>query len=198
VKLAHPLFEHRWPDGEFQLFQMGFVVPDLFAAASQWVQVFGVGPFHIMPRAQNTCHYRGTEASIDIRIGVAQAGPVQIELICDHTQGDSVFSEMATLRGGNPFGLHQVATLTGEYDAKIAHYRAQNYEVACELTNSGQRVAFIDTVEEFGFFTEVVEEKPSFATNLAKIARTCETWDGTDPIRILTRDGYRVPDESDG
>lgn len=192
---ALPLFEHRWPEGEFRFFQLGFVVPDLMAAASAWVQVFDVGPFHIMPRAQNTCRYRGTDASIDIQIGIAQAGPVQIELIHDYTQGNSVFTEMARLHGGRPFGLHQVSTLTRDYDAKVAHYLDQNLELACEMPNPGQRVAFVDTVEEFGFFTEIVEEKPSFQTNLAKIARTCETWDGTDPIRILTRDGYRVPDD---
>jgi hypothetical protein len=196
VKVAtHPLFEHRWPEGEFRLFQLGFVVPDLLRAASRWVQVFGVGPFHIMPRAQNTCRYRGTDASVDIHIGVAQAGPVQIELIQDYTQGNSVFTEMARLYGGRDYGLHQVSTLTREYDAKVAQYLNQKFELACEFTNPGQRVAFIDTVEEFGFFTEIVEEKPSFQTNLAKIASTCETWDGTDPIRILTRDGYRVPND---
>ena len=77
----HPLFEHRWPEGEFRMFQLGFVVPDLMAAAANWVRVFGVGPFHIMPRVQNTCRYRGADGAIDIHIGVAQAGPVQIELI---------------------------------------------------------------------------------------------------------------------
>lgn len=193
---SHPLFEHRWPDGEFRLFQLGFVVPDLMSAATRWVQVFGVGPFHIMPRAQNTCRYRGTDAGVDIQIGIAQAGPVQIELIQDHTRGNSVFAEMATLHGANPFGFHQVSTLTRDYDAKLTHYLDRGYELACEFTNPGQRVAFIDTFADFGFFTEIVEEKPSFQTNLAKIARTCETWDGTDPIRILTRDGYRIPDET--
>ena len=193
---AHPLFEHRWPEGEFRHFQLGFVVPDLFGAAAHWVQVFGVGPFHIMPRAQNTCRYRGAEADVDIQIGVAQAGPVQIELIQDHTEGNSVFGEMARLHGGRPFGLHQVSTLTREYDAKVAQYLDQKFELACEFTHPGQRVAFIDTVEQFGFYTEIVEEKPSFQANLGKIANTCETWDGTDPIRILTRDGYRVPGDA--
>lgn len=191
------LFEHRWPEGEFQLFQLGFVVPELMSAAAAWVQVFGVGPFHIMPRVQSTCRYRGADAGIDIEIGVAQAGPVQIELICDHTEGGSVFGDMASRHGRHPFGLHQVSTLTGDYDAKVAHYRDQNYELACEFLNFGQRVAFMDTFADFGFFTEIVEEKPSFRTNLATIAHTCETWDGTDPIRILTRDGYRVPDQPD-
>jgi Glyoxalase/Bleomycin resistance protein/Dioxygenase superfamily len=193
----HPLFEHRWPEGEFRHFQMGFAVPNLWAAAAHWVQVFGVGPFHIMPRSRSACRYRGTDADIDIRIGIAQAGPVQIELIQDHTEGDSVFKDMAKLHGRNMFGLHQVSTMTRDYDEKVASYVARNYELACEFTSPGQRVAFIDTVEEFGFYTEIVEEKPSFQINLAKIAHTCETWDGADPIRILTRDGYRVPDERD-
>lgn len=192
----HPLFEHRWPEGEFRHFQLGFVVADLFDVAAQWVRTFGVGPFHIMPRGQSTCRYRGAEALIDVHIGVAQAGPVQIELIRDHTEGDSVFGEMAKLHGGRPFGLHQVSTLTRDYDAKVAQYLDREYELACEFTNPGQRVAFFDTVEEFGFYTEIVEEKPSFQTNLAGIAATCRDWDGTDPIRILTRDGYRTPDAS--
>ena len=104
------------------MFQLGFVVPDLMAAAANWVRVFGVGPFHIMPRVQNTCRYRGADATVDIHIGVAQAGPVQIELIQDYTQGPSVFRDMATLYGTNGFGFHQASTLTRNYDAKVAHY----------------------------------------------------------------------------
>lgn len=193
----HQLFEQRWPEGDFRHFQLGFVVPDLMSAASGWVQVFGVGPFHIMPRSQSTCRYRGDEAAVDIQIGVAQAGPVQIELIQDFTDGVSVFGELADRHGRNRFGLHQVSTMTRSYDTKVARYLDRGYELACEFTNPGQRVAFIDTVRDFGFYTEIVEEKPSFLTNLATIARTCETWDGTDPIRILTRDGYRVPEPTD-
>ena len=36
-------------------------------------------------------------------------------------------------------------------------------------------------------------EKSSFLVHLSKISQTCAEWDGTDPIRILTRDGYRTP-----
>lgn len=192
---AHRLFEQPWPAGEFRFFQLGFVVPDLLSAAARWVRAFGVGPFHIMPRARGACRYRGADADVDIQIGVAQAGPVQIELIADHTVGGSVFTEMAALRGDNPFGFHQVATLTGDYDGAVGHYLDQNYELACEFTQPGQRIALIDTAADFGFFTEVVEGEPSFERHLADIARTCRNWDGADPIRIRTRDGYRIPDE---
>ena len=39
----------------------------------------------------------------------------------------------------------------------------------------------------------VAKDVPGFVAGLAKIARTCAEWDGTDPVRILTRDGYRTP-----
>jgi hypothetical protein len=185
VPTGDRLFEHAWPEGEYRMFQLGFVVDDLFAAADRWVQVFGVGPFHVMPRVRNSCRYRGADAHVDIHIAVAQAGPVQIELIQDYTDGPSVFRDV--------HGLHQVATLTRDYDGKTTHYQRLGYEPVCEFTTPGQRVAFYDTINDFGFYTEVVEEKLSFQANLAAISRTCADWDGTDPIRILTRDGYRTP-----
>jgi hypothetical protein len=57
----------------------------------------------------------------------------------------------------------------------------------------GQHVGYFDTVDDFGFFTEITEDVPGFVAGLAKIAQTCAEWDGTDPVRILTRDGYRTP-----
>jgi hypothetical protein len=52
---------------------------------------------------------------------------------------------------------------------------------------------FFDTVDEFGFYTEVVEETPGFLASFDRIARTCAAWDGIDSVRLLTRDGYRTP-----
>jgi glyoxalase/bleomycin resistance protein/dioxygenase superfamily protein len=191
--MSHRLFQQPWPEGEYRMFQLGFVVDDLFATARRWVEVFGVGPFHIMPRVSSMCRYRGGEASVDIHIGVAQAGPVQIELIQDFTDGPSVFRDLRDLYDYDKTGFHQICTVTRDYDGKKAHFEELGYELACEFTSPGQRVAFFDTIDDFGFFTEVAEEKPSFQVNLSKIAQTCAQWDGADPIRILTKDGYRTP-----
>ena len=55
-------------------------------------------------------------------------------------------------------------------------------------------MAFVDTVADFGFYTEVVEETPGFVDAASRPSpQTCAEWDGTDPVRILTRDGYRTP-----
>jgi hypothetical protein len=191
----HRLFQQRWPEGDFRMFQLGFVVDDLLTAAQHWVDVFGVGPFHVMPRVRNTCRYRGADAMVDIHIGVTQAGPVQIELIQDYTDGPSVFRDLRNLHHYNKTGFHQVCTVTRDYDGKKVHYQSLGYELACEFTSPGQRVAFFDTIEDFGFYTEVAEEKASFQTNLSKISQTCAEWDGRDPVRILTRDGYHTPEQ---
>lgn len=184
------LFQQPWPEGEYRFFQLGFVVDDLLGAAANWAQVYGIGPFHVLPKAESRGTYRGQPSVLEIQVAVAQAGPVQIELIHESTGAESVFRDFA----GRPAGFHQVCTLTYDYDRSLEHYASLGYEVAAELIRPTQRVAFVDTLTAFGFYTEVVEATPSFVTALSGVAQTCAEWDGTDPVRLLTRDGYRLPD----
>jgi hypothetical protein len=91
--------------------------------------------------------------------------------------------------------FHQLATVTSDYDAKLSHFRGLGYEVAAESLGGTFRIAYVDTAAAFGFYTEIVEYTPRFIEQLNAISRTCATWDGTDPVRLLTRGGYRVPEE---
>ncbi|MBL7492636.1 VOC family protein [Frankia sp. AgB1.9] len=184
--IEHRLFQQSWPEGEYRFFQQGFLVDDVLAAAASWARVFGVGPFHVMPAFDQHAIYRGTEATITLQVAVAQAGPVQIELIQQHCDRPSVFRDWS--RGGTST-FHQLATVTPDYDKKKAHYEGLGYEIVTESLSGRFRVAFVDTVADFGFYTEVVESTPGFLANLGKIARASEAWDGTDPVRLLGPDG---------
>ena len=190
TSIPHRLFEQPWPEGEYRIFQLGFVVDDLLGAACNGRSVFGVGPFHVLPPIEQPCTYRGTESAVDLQVAVAQAGPVQIELIQQHCDRASVYRDLVD-KGES--GFHQLCTVTPDYDGKKAHYEQLGYELVSEMVARGQHVAFFDTVADFGFYTEVVEDVPGFVESLGEIARTCAEWDGTDPVRILTRDGYRTP-----
>ena len=187
---AHGLYQQPWPEGEFRFFQLGFCVDDLLSAAERWTRVYGVGPFHVLPRSEATGVYRGTESSVDLQVGVAQAGPVQIELMQQFCDRPSVYRE---LFGRGETGLHQLCTVTPDYDGKKAHFESLGHPQVSELDTGSGRVAFYDTVADFGFFTEVVEHSPAFLGHLSKISETCAGWDGKDPIRLLTRDGYHTP-----
>ncbi len=190
IDMSHPLYEQEWPGGEYRFFQIGFVVEDLVAAARKWVTVHGVGPFHVLPVVEQEAVVRGELAPVSIQVGVAQAGPVQIELIQQHCNRPSIFREWS--RNGT-CAFHQVATVTVDYDGKKAHFERLGYSLAAESPGGRFRIAYFDTVEDFGFYTEVVEETAGFLAQLRQIAQTCANWEGADPVRLLTRDGYRVP-----
>jgi hypothetical protein len=187
-----PFFEQAWPEGEYRLFQLGFVVDDLVAEATKWATTLRVGPFHVLPPLEVDCTYRGADSHLSLQIAVAQAGPVQLELIHQRDDTPSVYHEFVEARGG--FGFHQLCTMAADYDAKLAHYQALGYRLVCEMATTTPRTAFFDTYDDFGFYLEVAEQLPEFVSALAGIARTCAEWDGvTDPVRLLTRDGYRTP-----
>lgn len=153
-------------------------------------RTFGVGPFHVLPVGEQQADYGGEVRTVRIQVAVAQAGPVQIELIQQHCETPSVYSDWS--RGGTS-AVHQIATLTNDYDGKVAHFVSLGYPVVAQSRGGGLRVAYIDTVADFGFYTEVVAGPPTFVDQLRAISETCANWDGRDPVRIMTRDGYRVP-----
>lgn len=191
TSIPHRLYDQPWPEGEYRLFQIGFVVDDLLGTAARWARVFGIGPFHVLPPIEVPCTYRGTESGINVQVAVAQAGPVQIELVKQLCDRASVFRDLVA-KGES--GFHQLCTLTRNYERTKAYYEQLGYDAISELASpDGERVAYFDTVDDFGFFTEVAEWSASFVANLDRISRTCAEWDGSDPVRLLTRDGYRTP-----
>jgi hypothetical protein len=189
-RAAQLLYTQSWPDGEYRFFQLGFVVSDIIEAATRWSAVHGVGPFHLIPVVEQNLVVRGQPAPVSIQVGVAQAGPVQIELIQQHCDRPSIYRDW-TARGSRPF--HQLATVTAHYDDRLRQFAGLGYELAAESDGGRFRVAYFDTVADFGFYTEVVEYSAGFLERLAAISRSCAEWDGTDPVRLMTRDGYRVP-----
>jgi hypothetical protein len=193
--VAPRLFQQPWPEGEYRFFQLGFVVADVLQSAALWASVHGVGPFHVLPVMEVACTYRGAASTITVQAAVAQAGPVQIELIQQHCDRPSVYRDLFST---SESGFHQLCTVTADYDGKKEHFESLGYAYAGEMVANGGRVAYFDTVADFGFFTEVVEETPGFLAQLAKIAQTCAEWDGTDPVRLLTRNGYRTPEPEQG
>ena len=191
----YPLFEQPWPEGEYRFFQLGHVVDDIVPAARTWSETFRVGPFHVLPVVDQQLTYgAGDVRTVRLQVAVAQAGPVQIELIQQHCDTPSIYREWS--RGGSS-AFHQIATVTTEYDAKTAYFRAKGHRVVAESLEGRFRVAYVDTVATFGFYTEIVEQVPGFLGQLEAVSQTCAHWDGRDSVRLLTRDGYRVPEGED-
>jgi hypothetical protein len=187
-------YDQPFPDGDYRFVQLGFVVNDLLASARRWVDVLGAGPFFVMPHGgPMPALYHGEPSELSYQIAVTQLGPVQIELIQSMSDIPSVYRDVY---GSGEQGVHQLSTVTKNFDAAMIHYRGLGYEPMNELQTVLGRVAYFDTRTDFGLVTEVIEESPVFLRTLSKTAAVCATWDGTDPIRILRAGGgYDVPPE---
>ena len=74
TSLEHRLFQQPWPEGEYRLFQLGFVVDDVLATAARWAEVHGVGPFHVLPPVETQCTYHGAPSAVEVRVAGAKGG----------------------------------------------------------------------------------------------------------------------------
>lgn len=171
------------PDAEFRfpVVQNCWVVPDIESAAKAWLDL-GVGPFLVFDVAAPDALYRGTPAPLAMTIALAQAGPVQIELIRQTSPGPSAYRDVVP-EGG--FGFHHVCRAIGGYDENRARLVSAGAAVSTEFTVGGSRACYIDTRSSLGCMLELVDES-DIATRLNNTVREmAQGWDGRDPFRSM-------------
>jgi hypothetical protein len=78
--------------------QLGIVVRDLEKTRANIERYLAVGPFHIFEFDQKANIADGSEISSRIKVGLAEAGPVQIELI-QPIRGENIYTEFLSKRG---------------------------------------------------------------------------------------------------
>jgi len=167
--------------------QAAFIVNDLEQAVRHWIKTARVGPFFIVPHAKvERILYRGAPAELDFSGALAQAGPLQIELIQQHNDGPSAYRDMYP-KGRE--GFHHLCTMTQDFDAEIARLRAEGSPAATEGAFGDMRFAYIDTRARLGHMTEVIEDRDSIKSLFKMIADAAAGWDGTDPIRSVIARG---------
>lgn len=163
--------------------QMCWVVPDLEAAVQHWLRSAGVGPFFLFDRVQfdDPC-YRGHRGPCPpISAAMAQAGDVQIELVCQHDDSPSIWRDVVP-QGQS--GLHHMALYCDDYEASYDAY-AKQHAVAFSGLMMGSRVCWMDTVDSLGFMVELIEANEIADGIFASFRAAAEQWDGDTPIRYL-------------
>jgi hypothetical protein len=164
-------------------FQVAWVVNDLEAAMRRWTETLNVGPFFVISHARiENVRYRGGPAALDISAGLAQAGPVQIELIEQHNEGPSAYRD-SFAKGQE--GFHHVCSFTSDFDAEVRHYAELDCPIATQGSFGDMRYCYIDTRARVGHMTEVIEDRASIRAIFKMVADAAVGWDGKDPIRYL-------------
>ena len=163
--------------------EIGYVVRDLEAALAQWVAL-GVGPWFVVREHTQQVSYRGAPCEVTISLALANSGELQIELIHQHGDTPSIFTEF--LDSGRE-GFHQLAWWADDFDTAVAKAQAAGWPVVWHGGDAGTtRFAYVEppaggpaTVYELMELTEITSGMGAFVRDAAR------DWDGSDPVRTV-------------
>lgn len=168
--------------------QNGYVVRDLEKALSFWIGTLGVGPWFVIEKARvPDFHYRGEPSGAQTTLGIAQWGPIQIELIQPLDDEPSMYRDF--LAAGAE-GLQHVACWSDDFDGSLAAAERAGFQV-CQGGSFAPdaRYVYFETEGHRGTVIELAETAGTMGPFFAAVARAAEGWDGSDPIKRISLSG---------
>lgn len=164
--------------------QNGYVVRDLERSMDHWTRTVGVGPFFVLEHIEfGDVLFRGKPMKIDLSVGVAYWGDVQVELIYQHDDSPSIYTEFAAAKGE---GLQHVGVMTDSVDEHLTELAKHGVKpVQWGATATGIRFAYVDTDQHPGGMIELIERGRAIETFFGMAREAARHWDGRDPVRRL-------------
>ena len=168
------------PRGFGTIRQTAYVVDDIEKAAADWAAIHGVGPFFLY-EVDTPSIYRGQETPMRGRMGLAQSGIQQVELIQPDLATPSLYTEFLDARGP---GFHHVCYWT-DIDAACDHFLARGSELVQHgSTPDGNRFAYVSGACGVPY-VEFLDPNEGMMGLFGLVERGAENWDGLDPVRFL-------------
>ena len=161
--------------------QIAWVVRDLDAAIDHWTRVMSVGPFFLFEHVPfSELLYQGKPSPVDMTAALAYSGDTQIELIYQHNDAPSIYTEF--LRGGRT-GVQHLGVMTESVDDDLERLRAQGVEPAQSgRTAWGARFAYLSTDHDPGGMIELIEHGKVIDDAFRQIRDASRGWDGRTRI----------------
>ena len=138
--------------------QIGMVVRDLQKTADFYYSTVGIGPFSIVPEMRfDGVILRGQPTDSKVRLGFADSGPLQIELI-QPLEGENIYTEF--LRSGNE-GLHHLGFEVDNFEGMLAKFKRRGIEPVFWKNFGSMAFAYLDTGKIGGVIVELLWHKRS-------------------------------------
>jgi len=138
-----------------QIIQVGILVKDVEESARKLEKLIGIGPFQILEPEYRDLTFHGKPARFKIRIALAKAGQIQVELM-QPLFGETIYDEYAKRKG---YGLHHLAIRTENMEQSIKDMSSKGFHVIQSGNRPGVKWAYLDTEKETGLIFELVEKK---------------------------------------
>jgi catechol 2,3-dioxygenase-like lactoylglutathione lyase family enzyme len=162
--------------------QIGYVVTDLDRALASWVEL-GVGPWLVIRGLPMSVSYRGEPCETTLSLALSNSGEMQVELIYQHDDTPSIFTEFLAANGP---GFHQLAYWAEDFDAVMKAVEEAGWPVVWSGGEGfGVRFAYVEPPNSPATVVEISELTEGQAASATFIRDTAANWDGTDPIREM-------------
>ncbi|MGN0078361.1 MAG: VOC family protein [Coriobacteriales bacterium] len=164
---------------KYAINQLGYVVEDVEKAALEHSKLFGSGPFVYFdaPAPEKTV-FRGEEVVNTVKVAYGMYGDLQIELIQPTSEGPTPYTEKG-------IGFNHFSVWVDDFDGAVRDFKDAGFEVAMLMQSSGGlQVAYVDCLDAWGHYVEIHNPQPYLVDMCRKLA---EDWDGTDPVRPMSR-----------
>lgn len=159
------------------VYQICYVVDDLDRAVRLWASQFGFGPFMAVEHLRfDELVYNGENTEVDISIALAWRGELQIELLQQHSDGASIFTEFTPPNGG----IHHVGIRSNSIDEDEKKLVAAGFRrVQRGVSSTGVVTVFLDGGKSVGL-VELISV-PDGGASGEKLKRASVEWDRIDP-----------------
>ena len=162
--------------------QIGYVVTDLDQALASWVEL-GVGPWLVIRGLPMSVRYRGEPCETTLSLALSNSGEMQIELIYQHDDTPSIFTEFLAANGP---GYHQLAYWAEDFDATMKAVEEAGWPVVWSGGEGfGVRFAYVEPPNSPATVVEISELTEGQAASAKFIRDAAANWDGSDPIREM-------------
>lgn len=170
--------------------QLGIIVPDLEKEVQNWVNI-GIGPWALISRVRfDNFRYRGKPApGPTVSIALSYSGPLQLEIIQQHDDVPSAYTEFLAVSAGGIQHVANFATSEEDFDAKRQALLDAGLEVVHEGNVEGfpQRFVYCAAPGKttYPLFEIGESDLPALRPMWAKLQQLSEGWDGTNPMRPI-------------
>lgn len=138
-----------------EIVQVGILVKDIAEAAKRLEKLIGIGPFEILEPEYHDLTYRGKTGKFKIRIALAKAGPIQIELM-QPLYGETIYDEFAQRKG---YGLHHLGIKTDNMEQSVKEMQEKGFRVIQSGNRPGIKWAYLSTEDQTDVIFELLEKK---------------------------------------
>lgn len=164
------------------IMQLSYCPADYDAALAHWISL-GAGPFFETAHVPlEDVKFRGKPSNIDFSMALGYYGDIQIELIRQHNDAPSMYTEWHA--AGNQ-GVQHLCVLVDDIEETRRRVAAQGGTVLQEgnIAAAGISVIYVDTGGGPGTVIEYLQISEAGRQGFAMMREAHRNWDGKDPIR---------------